>query len=146
MPHKGLSVPFVYHLALRCQSCKNQKTKSKNICGANYPNLYLTINKQIKVVIAKKLRPLHFSRDITCIIVGLVYHSPSTVDGPILKYLYNCVFIIKARFSGCGTIPLSDFNKTLGKKSLLSNSIKLKQLVNIPIRGTNMLDPVLQLF
>ena len=88
------------------------------------------------------MRPLHFSRDITCIIVGLVYHSPSTADGPILDYLYNCVFIIEARFSGCGTILLSDFNKTLGKKSLLSNSIKLKQLVNIPIRGTNMLDPV----
>ena len=31
MPRMGLTVPFAYHLALRCKSCKN-KTKQNNRC------------------------------------------------------------------------------------------------------------------
>ena len=88
-------------------------------------------------------RPSRLPRGITCIIVGLVYHSPNAVHGPILEYLYNCLSIIEARFPSCGTILLGDFNKALVKKSpRLSDGFKLKQLVNFPTRGINMLDPV----
>ena len=59
-----------------------------------------------------QLRPFRLPRGTSCIIGGLVYHSPSAANGPILDYSYNCLLIIEARFSVCGTILLGDFNKT----------------------------------
>ena len=63
-----------------------------------------------------QLRHSRLPRGITCIIVGLVYHSPNAADGPIFDYLYNCLSIIEARFPGCGTILLGDFNKTFSEE------------------------------
>ena len=51
-----------------------------------------------------QMRPSRLPRGTTCIIVDLVYPSPSAADGPILDYLYNCLSIIEARFSVCGTL------------------------------------------
>ncbi|EDO34538.1 predicted protein, partial [Nematostella vectensis] len=90
-----------------------------------------------------QLRPSRLPRGITSIVVGLVYHPPSAADMPMLEYLHSCLSTMEASYPGCGTILLGDFNKTLVKKSTrLSNGFKLKQLVNFPTRGGNMLDPI----
>lgn len=95
-------------------------------------------------VVWTQIRPSRLPRGITSIIVGVVYHSPSAADPPMLDYLYNCLSLVEARFPGCGIILLGDFNKTLLKKSSrLSNGFNLKQIVTFPTRGRNTLDPVL---
>ena len=95
-------------------------------------------------VVWTQIRPSRLPRGITSIIVGVVYHSPSAADPPMLDYLYNCLSLVEARFPGCGIILLGDFNNTLLKKSSrLSNGFNLKQIVTFPTRGRNTLDPVL---
>ena len=93
-------------------------------------------------VIWTQTRPSPLPRGITSIIVGVVYHSPSAADSPMLDYLYNCLSLVEAHFPGCGII--CDFNKTpLKKSSRLRNGFNLKQIVTFPICGRNTLDPVL---
>ena len=90
-----------------------------------------------------KIRPTRLPRGITCIVIGVLYHPPGVSDTPMLDYLYSCLSVIEARYHGCGIILLGDFNNSLFKKcSRLTNSFKLKQIVNFPTRGTNTLDPV----
>ena len=61
----------------------------------------------------------------------------------MLDYLYICLSVIEAQYHGCGVILLGDVKNSLFKKCFrLTNSLNLKQVVDFPTRGTNILDPV----
>jgi len=70
------------------------------------------MNDQFEVLWTE-LRPSRLPRGITSIVIGTIYHPPSATDVPMLDYLYNCLSLIEARFSGCRIILLGDFNKSL---------------------------------
>ncbi|EDO42661.1 predicted protein [Nematostella vectensis] len=79
-------------------------------------------------------------RGIQSIIIGTVYHPPSSSDPLILAYLHESMSIVEAQFTDCGVILLGDYNK-LGM-TRIKNAYGVKQIVPFPTRGNNKLDLV----
>ena len=79
-------------------------------------------------------------REIQSIIVGTVYHPPSTCKLSMRNYLYESMSRIKAQFSDCGVILLGDFNKM--DLSRIANAFGVKQVVPFPTREQSKLDLV----
>ena len=59
----------------------------------------------------------------------------------MLNYLIECLSFIESNYSNCGIIILGDFNRL--NIIRLKNNFNLKQIVNFPTRGQNILDLVL---
>ncbi|CAB4034046.1 RNA-directed DNA polymerase from mobile element jockey, partial [Paramuricea clavata] len=91
-------------------------------------------------VLWTQISPQRLPRGISSIVIGTVYHPPSSMDFLMLDYLYNSLSSIEASFPGCGIILLGDFNQLNGSR--LCNFYKLKQIVNFPTRGSNTLDKI----
>ncbi len=87
------------------------------------------------------IRPNRLPRGIPCIIIGTLYHPPSANNQEILDHLLKCLSIIESRFPNCGVILLGDFNNL--NVSRLKRNFRLKQIVNFPTRGRNVLDLIL---
>ena len=62
-------------------------------------------------VLCVKIRPTWLPRGTSNIIVGTVYHPPSSNNPTILNYLMNCLLSIESRHPKCGILLLGDFNK-----------------------------------
>ena len=83
----------------------------------------------------------HLLRGIPCIIIGALYHPPSANNQEILDHFSKCLSIIESRFPSCGIILLCDFSSlNIGR---LKHNFRLKQLVNFPTHGRNILDLIL---
>jgi hypothetical protein len=70
-----------------------------------------------------------------------VYHPTNGDDNILLDHLRNSLIIIGGRYPGSGIIIAGDFNHLNIKQ--LCYEFNLKQLVNVPTRGSNILDLVL---
>ena len=92
-------------------------------------------------VIWVKIRPDRLPRGFSNVIVGTVYHPPSSNNLAMLNYLWNCLSSIESKYSNCGILLLGDFNNL--DVSRLKSNFKLKQIVNFPTRAQNTLDLIL---
>ena len=88
-----------------------------------------------------KLRPTRLPRGVNNIVLGIVYHPPSSSDFAMLEYLTNCLSTIESRYPNSGIILLGDFNQL--NIASLNRSYNLKQIVKFQTRGSNTLDLVL---
>ena len=73
--------------------------------------------------------------------MGTVYHPTNAENSEMLNYLIECLSFIESNYSNCGIIILGDFNRL--NIIRLKNNFNLKQIVNFPTRGQNILDLVL---
>jgi hypothetical protein len=76
-----------------------------------------------------------------CIIVGIIYHPPSSDDKVMLRYLTTTLISVESLYPGCGILLASDFNQL--KIRRLLTQFKMKQLVHTPTRGNNILDLII---
>lgn len=67
-------------------------------------------NSQFEVLWIK-IRPNRLPRGFSNIIVGNVYHPPSSDNAAMLNYLMNCMSSIESRYKNSGILLLGDFNK-----------------------------------
>ena len=88
-----------------------------------------------------KLRPARLPRGVNSIVLGIVYHRPSSSDSAMLEYLTNCLSSIESQYPNSGIILLRDFNQL--NIASLKRGYNLKQIVKFPTRGSNILDLVL---
>ena len=79
-------------------------------------------------------------RGIQSIVVGTVYHPPSSSDPVILAYLQESMSKVEARYPNCGVILVGDFNKL--DMTRIKNAYGVKQVVPFPTRGNSKLDLV----
>ena len=86
-------------------------------------------------------RATRLPREISCIIIGTLYHPPSANNQEILEHLLKCLSTIESRFPNSGVILLGDFNKL--NVSRIKRNFRLKQIVNFSTRGRNSLDLIL---
>lgn len=87
------------------------------------------------------VRPARLPRGVPCIVTATIYHPPSADDTEMLEYLSTSLTDIEGLFPGCGIIIAGDFNRL--KIQTFCRNFSLKQLVQIPTRGTNTLDLVI---
>lgn len=87
------------------------------------------------------IRPFRLPRGLLCIINATVYHPTNGDDNILLDHLRNSLIIIGGCYPGSGIIIAGDFNHLNIKQ--LCYEFNLKQLVNVPTRGSNILDLVL---
>ena len=88
-----------------------------------------------------KARPFRLSRGFSSIIIRIVYHPPSSNAPAMNEYLSCQLSAFESSFPNTGTVPFGDFNK-LNVRGF-SRHFRLKQLVNFPTRGNNILDLIL---
>ena len=86
-------------------------------------------------------RPTRLPRGVPCVITACVYHPPSSNDNQILDYLFNSLAKVEGLFPGCAVFMAGDFNQLDVKPLMLS--FQMKQLIQHPTRGSNILDLVL---
>ena len=86
-------------------------------------------------------RPTRLPRGVPCVITACVYHPPSLNDNQILDYLFNSLAKVEGLFPGCAVFMAGDFNQLDVKPLMLS--FQMKQLIQHPTRGSNILDLVL---
>ena len=90
------------------------------------------------------LRPTRLPRGIPCIVAGTVYHpylNDSASDSILLDYLCESLTSIKGMYPGCGLLLCGDFNRLDIRR--ITSQFKLKQIVNKPTRGDQILDLVM---
>jgi exonuclease III len=73
------------------------------------------------------LRMPRLPRGFNNLVIGTVYHPPSTNGPAMLDYLSSCLSSLESRFPNCGLIILGDFNRL--SISRLIHSYNLCQLV-----------------
>ena len=87
------------------------------------------------------IRPNCLPRGIPCIVMGTLYHPPTANNQEISDHLLKCLSVIESRFPNCGIILLGDFNNL--NVCRFKRNFRLKQIVNFPTRGHNVLDLIL---
>jgi exonuclease III len=87
------------------------------------------------------LRPTRLPRGVSNIILCNLYHPPGENDQSMINYLFESLVTLETEFPNSGIILSGDFNKL--NVRLLKNSFKLRQIVNFPTRGNNILDLIL---
>lgn len=88
-----------------------------------------------------KVRPNRLPRGFSDIIVGLIYHPPSSNNSLISNYLMTSLSAVESTYPGVAIILLGDFNKL--NVSNLKSSFKLKQIVPFPTQGPSSLDLII---
>jgi hypothetical protein len=66
------------------------------------------------------------------LVIGTVYHPPSTDAPAMLDYLSSCLSALESRFCNCGFIILGDFNRLNISRARLKYNYNLHQLINFP--------------
>jgi hypothetical protein len=92
-------------------------------------------------VLWSHIRPTRLPPGTPCIIVGIIYHPPSSDDKVMLRYLTTTLISVKSLYPGCGILLTGDFNQL--KIRRLLTQFKMKQLVHTPTRGRNILDLII---
>ena len=92
-------------------------------------------------VLWSQIRPTRLPRGTPCIIVGIIYHLPSSDDKVMLRYLTTTLISVESLYPGCGILLADDFNQL--KIRRLLTQFKMKQLVHTPTRGNNILDLII---
>jgi hypothetical protein len=92
-------------------------------------------------VLWSHIRPTRLPRGTPCIIVGIIYHPPSSDDKVMLHYLTTTLISVESFYPGCGILLAGDFNQL--KIRRLLTQFKMKQLVHTPTRGNNILDLII---
>ena len=87
-----------------------------------------------------QILPKRLLREISSIIVGTVYHPPSSCDFSMRNYLCESMSSLEARFPNCGLLLLGDFNKL--NLSHVANAFGVKRVVPFPTRRQSKLDLV----
>ncbi|KAK2571005.1 hypothetical protein P5673_003541 [Acropora cervicornis] len=83
-------------------------------------------------------------REIPCVVAATVYHpffNDSAGDTALLDYLSATLTTVEGEFPACGILLCGDFNRL--KVNRLAAQFTLRQLVNKPTRGDQILDLVL---
>ena len=90
------------------------------------------------------LRPPWLPRNISNIILAVLYYPPKTLASArdeLIKHIINTTQQLQAKYINAGIMIMGDYN-TLPEKEL-ATALKLKQVVKIPTRGNNTLDKIL---
>ena len=90
------------------------------------------------------LRPKRLPRGIPCVVAATLYHpffNDSGRDTALLDYLSATLTTVEGEFPGCGILLCGDFNRL--KVNRLAAQFRLRQLVDKPTRGDQILDLVL---
>ena len=90
------------------------------------------------------LRPSRLPRGVPCIVAGVIYHphfNNSIRDAALVNYLSASLTSLEGEYPGCGFVLCGDFNRLNTRR--LTTQFKLKQLVDKPTRGDQILDLVL---
>jgi hypothetical protein len=108
--------------------------------GVNWPcvrlqSLEVADLESIWLMLRRPVMP----RKVSHIIIGVIYHPPDAVSGPMTSHITNCIDSILQQHPHAGVMLLGDFN-TLNDKSL--RAYPLKQLVSEPTRGKATLDKI----
>lgn len=88
-----------------------------------------------------KLRPHRLPRGFPCLIIGVLYHPPSSNDDQMIEYLLNTLSNIESAYPNSALLLAGDFNRL--DVSQVINQFRLKQLVNFATRGERTLDLIL---
>ena len=86
-------------------------------------------------------RPTRLLRGIPCIVAGTVHHphfNDSVSDSILLDYLCESLTLIEGMYPGYGLLLCGDFNRLDIRR--ITSQFKLKQIVNKPTRGDQILD------
>ena len=84
--------------------------------------------------------PAKLPRNISCIIIGIVYHPPNANHSTLYNHLSDSLDKILSVHPNAGIFLTGDFNKF--KDNYVKQSYNLKQLVKEPTRGNNILDKI----
>ncbi|KXJ21511.1 hypothetical protein AC249_AIPGENE788 [Exaiptasia diaphana] len=90
------------------------------------------------------MRPKRLPRGVPCLIAGVIYHpyfNDTNRDAALLEYLSASLTTIEGEYPGCGLLLCGDFNRLNIRR--LSTQFQLKQLVDKPTRGDQILDLVI---
>ena len=90
------------------------------------------------------LRPSRLPRGVPCIVAGVIYHphfNNSIRDAALVNYLSASLTSLEGEYPGCSFVLCGDFNRLNTRR--LTTQFKLKQLVDKPTRGDQILDLVL---
>ena len=87
------------------------------------------------------MRPKRLPREISNIILGAIYHPPSANNYSMIQHIQTSLETILQQHPGAGILITGDFNQL--KCSALTSGFRLKQIVNKPTRGHNILDKIL---
>lgn len=90
------------------------------------------------------LRPSRLPRGVPCIIAGVIYHpyfNDINKDAVLVNYLSATLTALEGQYPGCGFLVGGDFNRLNIRR--LTSQFQLKQLVDKPTRGDQILDLVL---
>ena len=90
------------------------------------------------------LRPSRLPRGVPCIVAGVIYHphfNNSIRDAALVNYLSASLTSLEGEYPGCGFVLCGNFNCLNTRR--LTTQFKLKQLVDKPTRGDQILDLVL---
>ena len=90
------------------------------------------------------LRPSRLPRGVPCLIAGVIYHpyfNDSYRDAALSNYLSASLSSMEGEYLGCGFLLCGDFNRLNIRR--LTTQFQLKQLVDKPTRGDQILDSVI---
>jgi hypothetical protein len=102
-------------------------TRLKSLEAADFESIWLLLRKPV------------MPRQISHIVIGVIYHPPDAASGPMINHIITSIDSILQQHPYAGILLLGDFN-SLNDKSL--RDYPLKQVVNRPTRGRATLDKI----
>ena len=90
------------------------------------------------------LRPAWLPRNISVIILAVLYYPPKTLASTrdeLIKHIITTTQQLQSKHTNAGIMIMGDFNSLPDKE--ITTALKLKQVVKIPTRGSNTLDKIL---
>ena len=138
----------ISHLDLYKTFNKNRETGE---CGGvsvliknNIPCKVLQVDTGNHEIIWLTLRPPWLPRNISNIILAVLYYPPKTLASTrddLIKHIINNVQQLQSKYANPGVMLMGDFNSLPVKE--FTTALKLRQVVKIPTRGNNILDKIL---
>ena len=138
----------ISHLDLYRTFNKNRETGE---CGGvsvliknNIPCKVLQVDTGNHEIIWLTLRPPWLPRNISNIILAVLYYPPKTLASArddLIKHIINNVQQLQSKYANPGVMIMGDFNSLPVRE--FTTVLKLRQVVKIPTRGNNILDKIL---
>ena len=127
------------------------KNRETGECGGvsvlirnNIPCKRIQVDSGNHKIIWLTLRPPWLPRNISNIILAVLYYPPKTLAktrDDLIGHIITTTQQLQSKYTNAGVMIMGDFN-TLPEKEI-TTALKLKQVVNIPTRGNNTLDKIL---
>ena len=127
---------------------KNRKTGE---CGGvsvlirnDIPCKVIQVDTGDHEIIWLTLRPPWLPRNISNIILAVLYYPPKTLASArdeLIKHIIHTTQQLQSKYINAGIMIMGDYN-TLPEREI-ATALKLKQVVKIPTRGNNTLDKIL---